>query len=556
MSSVSSAGGRSDQNDEIRRLREEYRKKEAELIKRQNKELAKVNQAHETEMEKSEKQQNQDLNETREKTKEVITQKDAKFQKEIEDMRALQTKQLERLTQDNAAKVEAQRQASTGEVTDEKLARTDHEKDLMNKYEQGNRATEDKFSNELQKLRDDERGALVEQKASQIKEQQKELEGMREERNERVANLENQNREMYQNTTQRLRDQEVQHSRDKQRIEDNGLATLKKAQVADGRTLETERTGYQDSLRKTKNDFGRKRENDMIMGEEERAKFHDDVNSRIDGQVNRLSKELSQANDRGVLAETTAQAKAQREIDDMRNAYQANVDSLERERRGILDQTNDRVGQKVKAVHAETDKQMATNTKYYLNQMQTENFKDRAARDQLVQDFSERQKYQEDQSRGRIDKVRSESVTNENELRGTFQSDLDMQKSGFDEKKKDIIMTSEKDKNSSINRLHDQAEKQEMEHQALLNTVVDKYEKRVADLNDQLIRERRLNDNHSKVVVKDLTRERETDIENLKMKYEERAKQMEVAHQQEMKELNRRQQEKLDEVLTSVRKQS
>ncbi len=556
MSSVNSASGRNDQNDEIRKMREDYRKKEAELIKKQNKEIAALNQKHDEELGKAEKQHASDLGVSREKTQEAITQRDAKYQKEIEDLRKMQAKQLERLTAENQVKIETQRSTSDSEKGDATLAKNDREQDLLKKYNQQASQYENKFADQVQTLRQDEAESINHQKEMLNKKHEAETNQMRDERNRRVAALESENRELYSTSSQRIKDQEVRHFADNRRMQDAHMATMRKEEMAQNQMNDENREGYQESVRDLRSRFAKEHDREVASGNSDREKFHSDVSGRIDGQVNRLEHELVQARDQNVLQETKSNAKNNREMRNLQDSYQTKYDILDKNKQQILDEANDRIAAKVKVVHGETDKQMATNTRYYIDQMEVGNFKNRQAREQMETDFAARQKYQEAQGNSRVDKIRGESQNAEIELKSNFDMNTEVQKAGFEEKKKDIVYNLEKDKNSSLSRLHNQALKQEVESQQTLASVVNKYEKRISEMSDQILRERRLRDNHERQVLKGLNREHETEMESLQMKYEDRAKQVEVAHNRDLKDVDRRSQQKLDEVLTSVKKQT
>jgi hypothetical protein len=99
-----------------------------------------------------------------------------------------------------------------------------------------------------------------------------------------------------------------------------------------------------------------------------------------------------------------------------------------------------------------------------------------------------------------------------------------------------------------------QTQKQEVDHNRRLQDVVSKYEKRIGDMNDQFVREKRLRDNREKQLIKDLQRKHESEKEALQAKYQAQSTQTQLAHEREMQDTNRRSQEKLDEVLSSLKK--
>jgi hypothetical protein len=556
MSTVSSAGGRTDQSDEVRRLRDEYKKKEVELQKKQNKEIANLTKRHEVEMSQLEKQHSGDLTDAREKSHEALTQRDAKYQKEMDDLRKMQARQFEKLSQENQTKIESQRTSAESQMKDTQMAKSERERDLLKKYNQQLEGTQTKFDEAVQNMRDNQSDQIRQQRAQLTAKHEEEMNALREEQTAKVAALQRENRELNSSTTERLRDQDVRHMSSMQRMQNAHMTEAKKEEMASNKVIEESRLGFEEGLTEERNRFADAHERESNTNNEIRDRFQASVKDRIDHQVNRLENDIQQLKDKHDLERSQAKAEADREIRQMREGYHGMYERLEKARADVLNESNDRIAQKMKSVHDDSDKQMAANSRYYLDQNQIDNIKNRTAREQMEQYFNARTNYQNQRAETRIDKIRSEGQAVQDELRSNFDNNIEMQKSGFEDKKREIISNLEKDKTKTVGRIQDQAIKQEVDSQQNLNSVVSKYEKRLSDVNEQLVRERRMHDIHERNGMKELTRQHENEFEMMKMKYEQQAKETQVAHERELRQVERRNQEKLDQVLTSIKKQS
>jgi hypothetical protein len=296
------------------------------------------------------------------------------------------------------------------------------------------------------------------------------------------------------------------------------------------------------------------RNRDLAVQNEHNEVFKSDVKDRINSQVNRLEQDLSKARQTNVLAQTQEQRKAQTQINNMQDAYQTKFDYLEKARQDTLRQSNEINSQNIKTIKGDADKQMAESSRYYRGKMEMENFRNRAALESTEKDFALRSDYQKEVADTRIDSIRGEAIDNEMKLRDYFKSNVDILKSSSEEEKKDIRLAMHKEKEESLQALKQQSQKQEVDHNRRLQDVVSKYEKRIGDMNDQFVREKRLRDNREKQLIKDLQRKHETEKEALQAKYQAQNSQTQLAHEREMKDTSRRNQEKLDEVLSSLKK--
>jgi hypothetical protein len=554
MSSVNSKTGTSGQDESVRQAREDYRKKEAELIKKHNKEMRALSEKYVSETDRKDILHANNLRTAREKSQESLTNRDMKYKKEVEELRNMHTKQLEKLMLDNRDRLNTQVKTSRQEVKQANLGKSDRVDALHSRYQEQTAEQSKKFTETLADIREDQQATIRNTREKLSSAHEEEVERLQDDRNETVADLKTEYRTLRQNTDQRLRNQEVRHMQDKAKIQSASMDNLHRESEVHNKIQDISREGFQQSVKDLRQRMASAREKDLENHNSVTGSFKASVDDRIENQVNRLEQELSVTKKDSVLDKSEVERKAKQQVNTMRDAYQTKFDYLERARAETLRQSNEINAQNLKHMQAEADEQMMNSGRYYLTRMETENFKNRQALDTQENEFKLRQDYTAENAAQRIERIRGESDDKERKLRENFQANVETLKTSNSEEQKDLRTVLHKDKIGSLQQMKSQLQKQEVEHQRKVSEIASKYEKRIADMNEQFMREKRLRDNKEKHVVGDLRRQHANEIEAVKMKYEDQNKQTSLSHDREMKENARRNQEKLDEVLRSVKK--
>jgi hypothetical protein len=341
---------------------------------------------------------------------------------------------------------------------------------------------------------------------------------------------------------------------DKMRMQNSHMDTIHSKEESHNTIQNISREGYQQGIKDVRGKMAKAREEDLQRQNDIQGDFKSNVNDRIENQVNRLERDLTVARSKNVMSAAEEQSKAKRQIQNMQDAYQTKFEYLEKARQDTLRQSNEINAQNIREVTSEADKQLIDTGRYYRSQMEQENFKNRSALESTEKDFALRTDYQKEMADSRVENIRTHALNNEEKLRENFQANVNVLRDSNNEEKKDLRLALHKDKEESLQNIKHQVQKQEVTHQRKTQDIVSKYEKRITELNDQFVREKRLRENREKQLVRDLQRQHESEKLALQSKYEAQSKQSQLAHEREMKDVSRRGQEKLDEVLTSLKK--
>lgn len=554
MSSVSGSNGNSGSDDVTRKMRDEYRKKEAALIKKHQKELAAVDKKYSQEVSSLKNQNESTVKNLRAKTGDSLNYRDQRYQKEIDELRTMHNKQIERLMADNAQKSEVQRDAARGEVKQANLGKEDRTQALNEKFNQAVARNEQNYNAQVERLREEQRESVEKIRNDLTEAHKKETERQRDYTGEKISELKNNLQSTRTNSNQRLRSQEIQHMNDKGRIQSNNMDNHIRKERTHNETMEEMREGYGENLKSEKQKFA----DQMAKNSQLRAQFEEDfsntVQDRMAGREGRLEREVIEAREEAVKARVKANRDASREVGAIRDGYQTKYEYLEQARKDTLTNANEINADNIKKVRAEADQIVSATNRQVADKADTEVFRYRQALDSTKQDFAVREKYKSDSADNRVLTVREKALQEEKRLREKYQANLEVLKEGHESETKDVRFVMEKDKNNSLLTLKDEIQKKEGDHQRQMATLTGKYEKRIAELNDQFVREKRLRDNREKQLVTDLKRAQDSQLEAVKLKYEEANKATNAQHSKEMQDVTRRQKDQIDNIMSISKK--
>ncbi|MCB0362498.1 MAG: hypothetical protein KDD35_07245, partial [Bdellovibrionales bacterium] len=107
MSSVAGSGDSNRQDEIVRRNREEYLERESQAMRKHNKEIRRLNEAHQAEVDRIKDTFNQQIQEMKERSQQTMTSRDLRHQKETEELRDLYKKQMQAQVESVNSQMEA-----------------------------------------------------------------------------------------------------------------------------------------------------------------------------------------------------------------------------------------------------------------------------------------------------------------------------------------------------------------------------------------------------------------------------------------------------------------
>lgn len=558
MSSVNGSGsgmGSSDRATEsVRRNREEYIEKENELVKRQQKELRRMAESHQMEIDRLRNDHGTQIEGMREASKENMSARDMQYQKEISDLRALQRKQLQTLAQDSERETRERQTVMDNNAknlktsTEDKIARLEnHYQDVVSSQNKQHDAT-------LTDVRDKQAEAIAANRERLSKAHGKETRALADDRESSLRKVQNEYGEYRRTSDRRLQDAEIRSVRDRERMSDAHLTAMtRERQGNEDRTGEL-REGYSNSLDKLRDRYNKAAVEQSEARENSRQHLADDVEGRYGRRTESLQTRLADQKDLNNRQLVENRRKKDLEVGNVRDQFQKNISALEERQNALHTEWTELNKKDVDGINRKDQELLKSTNQFYRDRLATEGMKNREAMDNIQTDFSARHNQEKVQADTRVQRVLTESNNNTERLTVTQREAIEMMRSQHVEEQRNLRMALTQEKDEAVNALKNQLREKEAKHTEQIGQMKLKYDKEIGDLKDLILRERKQNEENSRRIVGDLKRGHDLDMENLNVQYQARIRQIEEAHTKELKTMTRRNDEKMDQLVSTVRK--
>jgi len=554
MSSVSSSGGSSNNDDQVRRTREDYKKREAELVKKHNQEMRKVAEANQIEVEKMKEQHEARINELQGRSKDGVTRRDAKYQKEIDEMRRLHTQQLERLMKENEQKLQTQRQTAKQEVKHANLGKEDRVQELHSKYTGSIAENEASMRAEVEKLRENQAKSVEKVKTNLNQKHAEDVERQKDYYDQRLVQMRNNLRTTRNSARDRITNQEVRHMNDKMRLQESTMDEIQRRDQTHSDIQKTQKEAFGETLEEIREKNRLVDEADRENSASQHSQLKRNVEERFMNRERRLEREISELKNNNARDRQKTKMMAQSEIEKWRDQYQDKFDALEKARIETLNVANKTNADDIKVVNKKSSDAIAANNRYMQSQVDIEVFKAKEALGQLENESALRTEYHRENADRRVATVRDESLNNEQRLRGKYSDNITVLREGYENEIRELRIAMLEERRALEANLKAEIQKQNVQGEREKQDIVSKYEKQIKDLNDQFVREKRLREQREKQLTEEVDRSKEREKDRLRAQYAEKNKQVVAQHSQEIRDVTRRHKEQIDNIMSNAKK--
>lgn len=556
MASVSGSDSSTSRNQDevLRKKREEYQQKESELVKKHRNEVQRINQQHYQELENVKKNHENQMQDLRSQSRNNQAKRDHTYQKQMNSLREMHRKQVTDLSKSGQDKIEKLRAARDQEVVQLKGKHANQVEQIQDQNKKNFQVAESRFQKTMDAQREAQKKAVSEQRDKLVSRSLQERAALTDSHSKSHSSLQKSYSDYREHTTSQMRDQKVRSIADKKRSEENMISQLRRERSAHNDSVELMKEGFSESLAQQRDRFHRAQQKRQEAQELSRDQLKSSVSERVNSQVRRLEQDKVSLQNEKVLDSVRNKKRTSLQIKNLTRDYQSKLENMQEQKNEAVRQANMSNRDDVLKVHEDSQKHMKAQSRYYLDQRHLENSKNRQAINSLETDFASRIKQSNQNADQRVEKVLAMETDKTQRLQEKYEEARAMLK---DTHHKDILELREsymKDRDMAINNLKEQMQKREIEHAAKMNQLQNEHKKKMTSLNDELMRTKQSGDMRNKLLVKDMKRSQETQLEGQKMRYEQQLAEAREAHAREISALNKRHEEQLDQVLNTIRK--
>lgn len=555
MSSIGSSGSDSNRSDEVvRKARDEYRKKESDLIKKHQKEMQKVEEVNERQISDLKQAQEKQVGRLQKDSRETITARDHKYQKEIEDMRSMHRRQLQQAVEEGQQG--QQKSASSSKLETSQLREQTESKirDLQDTQELELRKKTSEFQNALQDMRQEQQDAVNENRNKLNLKHQERITNLIETREKDVSNL-NEKLSSYKRAAEnKIEDLEVRSFKDKKKSSNDIINNIRRERVTHSDNLAATREGYEAALEKSRERFEKANSLRESQQEEYRKEMNKNVEDRVMTKIHQLESDKEDLKMSSTLERTQMKRQSDREVENIRSGFNKNIEGYEMDRREALHLSNERNAENMRRLTNKHNDVFTEAMKRSLNDKTSQKNINENAMSDIQKDFGARVDQQKIQADMRVRSIYETTEESKARLAEQQKEVIEAMKFNHGEEIRALRQKMEEENRAAIDNLRDQMRKQEVSHTEKNAVTIQKYEKQIAALNDQMMKERREHDDYIRRTISGMQKEQKLQLEAQDSKFTERARQMQERHAQEIKAESKRGQQKAETLLQTIKK--
>ncbi len=554
MSSVGSSDSSNRQDEVVRRNREQAQSGESDLIKKHKTEMRRMNEAHYAEIENLKQAHSKQMEEMQKLSHDAVSERDHKYQQEVEELRGMHRKALAQTADENLRREDTLRKASTSDVNQSKQRNDSRFEKLSEDYSTKIRQADKMREDALASGREAQQKAIAENRQKLEKAYEKQLSSVKEERNEKVNGLQNQYTDYRQNAEGRLKSQELRHMQDQHRSSDNLLRSVRHEREASQDSQEILRDGFKDGLETMRDRFDKSIKNERAAQSMVADNLKTNAVDRIDNQVRRLENEKEDLKNMKVREQLQSKQQRDEEIKHVKEAYGKNIDNYKEQRDEVLRSSNERNSKDIASVREEMGKQLTDTNRFYRGKLEENNKIQRSAYINAKGEYEGRQEQAQVMANQRVRNVFDKAQEEKTRLMQMQSETHIAAQQSRQEEVKALRDQLDAEKADAITRMQEQMRKQEVAHTEKLGFIVGKYEKQITGLKDQVVKEKRNGEENLKRTVDELQRAHKLAIDQVEFKNRDRMRQVSQSQSEELRTVNKRHEEKLDQVLAEVKK--
>lgn len=554
MSTINSADNSSRQDDVIRRNREDARQSESEMVKKHQKELKRLAEQHHADLERLEKSHQRQITELKKQTQDSISKRDHRYQKEIDGLRDLHRKQLQETATNAAKNVELTRKTTGNEVEMSKARNDQRVQDLNDSYRESLTKAEQNHEEQLNRVREEQQKSVQDYRERMNTKHQKEVEILTENSQKEAQDKDLRDRNYRRTTEARYREQEMRHMLGQQKASEDLVDAVKHERLSQTENEKVLRQGFKEGLQTMRERYdeavGREREAAETASRGTKA----DVYERVTGQMRSLERENSEIKQQNVRNELNMKREKDREVQNTKTAYQANVEEALKARDQAVRDNNAINSRDIHAIREKDSALMMKQSQQFLEKMDGQEARHKTDIDVMEGAFNARLDHGKNVTDQRVKQILNQTEADKARLAEYHDTSLQALSRGYRDETTELRLALEKDKLQTVERMKDLVRKQEIQHNDKLQALSAKYEKEIMRLSDELNKTKRNHDEEMKRVVSQMQRNHQNELDAQNLQYQEKMRKTQDQHSEEMRVSTQRNQERFDQLITTMKK--
>ncbi len=537
---VDSTNNRTNSDDSLQRARENYTSRESEETKKHKQEIKRMTEAHNQEIEKLEADHTKTLNELKEKSKDLLSSHDMKYQKDIDDLREMHQKQLARSMQDEDAKIKKAEESHSGE--NDKIKRiTDRQReDLIRNYEVELKDKDEKLSQAGNQSKDKMLEASDAIKRRLNDKYEKDMKLVYEDRERKVEEDHNQYDTLRRNKDSQITQITKAKEMDRNRLIKNFETNIDVDRADRSASDAVVKQQFDDAIRKDQDKYKKALDFRDAQFEDARNGIDGRITNRIDNQVRSLQSENQKI--KGESKRELYMADRQKKIEKghLVDDYEKKLEISEKNRGEFVEHVNETTHKQFDELNKKNSDLLYSTNKYYKETMGLDKARNQEADMQKESLHESETTRNEMQNTVRMNKIKNINENEQGRLRDYFEGSSRVMQENFDQRLDAVRIKNKEDQDRLFAAFNKQAHENDRQFQEKLSEVSMKYENEIGKMNDQHVKDMKEIKSENDRRLKAQNKFDQDEIDKQKSQLDYRMAKVEESHKKNIEDINRR----------------
>lgn len=549
MAAVGGAGG--DRSEEIRKIREGAAKRESEQAKSQAQRINNLHETHETELETIQKGHERELDTLKTKSREQLSSRDMRYQKEIDGLRELHAKQLQRQKMD-ADTVLSQTQKSLKGENARVRETTDQQKEIIRSaYDQELKEREGRFEEYVKESRQGQQESTLEVKKKMSNVHAKETDALVKDRDKRIAELQKKTENVGQAKDEKYRLLENQKKQMEDRLLHDSRQALGRERETNLAIQKENRQDLEASVEQIKNRYEKAAETNRRDMEGARGNLEDSVMGRMNAKIRVLEDEKANLTSAQPRDRVASERQKSRELQNLRDNMQANIDNLQEVRDETLAAANEKTKTEIARVSKGNDTALNTQNRFYQDKIAQDTIRNTERLDRVEMESARLLGSEKASNTTRFEKLKGFSEMEQGKMRAYFERATTAMKENFEETLREMRERNQKEQQQLFSQFAKRSQENDAKFQGQMGELTVRYERQIADIQENHMKEMKDQQAVVEREKKEASRKSNATLSAQSSQFEYRINKIEESHAKQIADLKRKHDESLANLVKS-----
>lgn len=469
-------------DNEVRRTREEYQTREAENAKKQKLKAKKSVENQNAEIEAIKEKHAQQMGELKAKATEALTRRDMEYQKEISDLRKMHGEQLKRVAHESDGRKERTEEVLKGEINRTKETSERQRANLSENFTSELSKRDKAMAEYAEQSREAMKAGIEKNRENLNSAHKKEVNSLIKDRDSRIEDAQTNYNQLRKGNNATIDNLKQTTSNRVDSLSENYEMNLRQKEADSVQRANADREGFNMGLKENRNRYRRALEKEQEGLENARKDLTDSVHGRLGKKFSSLSTEVAELKRQQERERIDGERRRDMEVRNLRNSFGENIADYERQRKELVGASNEKTAVEIKKMNDKNTDALQHANKFYQEKIGMDSVRTQEKVANLEGEFERKSETAEINNTTRFDKLKNFNELEREKMANYFNEATQTMRQSFEETLREMRMKNSEEKNRIFQTVASQSRESELKWQEKVAGISSTYEKKIADL--------------------------------------------------------------------------